>query len=363
MSTLLVTGGTGFIGSHTCISLLESGYKIIVLDSGINSNKNVISRIYKIGERENQNFHENLFYVEGDLRDTNLLNKIFKKAENNNLKISAVIHLAGLKAVEESINNPIDYWSGNVSSSINLLSAMQKNNCHTIVFSSSATIYGTNHNELKLTESSKISPINPYGDTKVAIEKILKNIFNGHKNSWRIANLRYFNPIGSHNSGLIGEDPKGIPNNLFPYICQVALGKLKKLQIYGNDWPTKDGTCIRDFIHVMDLADAHTSALNFLKASDPIYLNLNIGTGNETSVLELTKIFKRVNKSNFLYEFTDRREGDICRVIADNKLAISTLDWLPKRTIEDMCIDGWKWQNHNLKFSDITKEHPINYFF
>ena len=238
------------------------------------------------------------------------------------------------------------YWDVNVGGTINLLKVMNINNCRTIVFSSSATIYGTNSN-IPFTEESEISPINPYGHTKATIEMILRNIFESMKDSWRIANLRYFNPIGAHSSGLIGEDPSDEPNNLFPYICRVAIGKYPNLRIYGKDWPTIDGTGIRDFVHVMDVADSHKLALEYLLKNKPQCLNLNIGTGKGTSVLELIKIFNKINKCDVPYLFEEKRYGDVASIIADNKLAKKKLKWSPQRDIIDMCRDGWLWQQKN----------------
>ncbi len=346
MSTILVTGGSGYIGIHVCWSLLKSGYKLIVIDSSVNSNLSLLQNVLQIGLKENQDFSDSIFFEKGDIRDEPKLSTIFKKAKEKGLPIKAVIHLAGLKAVEESIRFPLNYWDSNVNGSIILFKVMEKYNCKTIIFSSSATIYGSSNIDDLINETSKISPINPYGETKAAIEKILSNLFSSDDKSWSIVNLRYFNPIGAHESGLIGESPNGIPNNLFPNICQVAAGKLEKIKIFGKNWPTKDGTCIRDFIHVMDLADAHKSALEFLISGGPTFVNINIGTGTGISVLELVNTFQEVNSCNLRYEFADPRKGDICKVVADNKLALSLLDWVPKKGIKDMCKEGWQWEKN-----------------
>ena len=343
MPTVLVTGGSGYIGSHTCLSLLEYGFDVISIDSNINSQKESLDKVFEIFKSSKQNSKNQLFFVEGDMRDEKLLDKIFKKAISEKMPIEAVLHLAGLKSVGESTKNPVEYWDVNVGGSICLFKCMQNNNCNTIVFSSSATIYGECQEGSLITEESPIKPINPYGENKVVIEKILKNIFNSSKEKWKIANLRYFNPIGAHATGLIGEEPKGIPNNIFPYICQVALGKIDKLEIFGNNWPTKDGTCIRDYIHIMDLAHAHTCALNHLTNKNSQFLNLNIGTGISTSVLELVETFIEVNSCKVNYVFGDRRLGDSGYVVADNKLALRTIDWAPKKNIKDMCKDGWRY--------------------
>ena len=314
MATFLITGGCGFIGSHTCLSLLKRGYNLTIIDSNINSSVNVLERIYKIGQTENNHYINQITIIKGDIRNYELLKKIFI----------------------------------NVFGSINLFKAMQLYDCKIIVFSSSATIYG-NPKEKFFREDTTINPLNPYGYTKLTIEKILQDIFISSNKEWKIANLRYFNPIGAHESGLIGENPLNIPNNLFPYICRVAFKKYKELKIFGSDWNTYDGTCIRDYIHVVDLAEAHCSALDYLIANKPTILNLNIGTGIGTSVLELVRTFSKVNKIDVPYSFAERRLGDVPSIVADNKLAIKTLNWFPKRDLSKMCRDGWNWQINNPK--------------
>ena len=347
MKTILATGGTGYIGSHTCLELLKKGYKVIILDSLVNSSEKVISKINFL--LNDKNLNNNLTFIKGDISDEKLLDHIFKLAKEKYEPISCVMHFAGLKSVSESLSNPLQYWHNNVGGSIILFKLMEKYECRTVIFSSSATIYQINENKL-LNESSPINPINPYGQTKLAIERLLKDLFD-KGDDWRIANLRYFNPIGAHQSGLIGENPKGIKNNIFPILNGVAIGEIEKLKIYGSNWPTYDGTGIRDFIHVMDLAEGHIKALEYLENNEPQFLNLNLGTGKGTSVLGLIKIFENVNKVKINYEFTKRRKGDYGIVIADNSLAKSLLKWTPKRSLEDMCVDGWKWQNENLKNS------------
>ncbi len=345
MESILVTGGTGFIGSHTCLSLLEAGFNIVIVDSNINSSPLVIERLERIFKK---NFvsEKRINFFKGDIRNEKFLEEVFISSSQNCKPIGAVIHFAGLKAVGESVAFPIKYWDANVNGSICLLKVMERNNCKTIVFSSSATIYGEG-SSLPLLEISKIKPKNPYGYTKASVECILENIFESDKNNWKIINLRYFNPIGAHHSGLLGEDPKDEPNNLFPYLCKVASGQYKKLKIFGSNWPTPDGTGIRDYIHIMDLAEAHTSALNFLIENKPQFRNINIGTGKGTSVLELLMTFKKVNNCEIPYVFVDRRKGDVPILVANNQLAISLLNWKPKRTLADMCIDGWNWQKNN----------------
>ena len=277
MPTIFLTGGCGFIGTHTCLALLKASYRVIVLDSNINSNKIALEKVLSINKSSTKEYIDRLFFVKGDLRDEKLLDEIFVKAKNKKIPIEAVIHLAGLKSVRESLKNPLTYWDTNVGGSIKLFKCMIEHNCNTIVFSSSATIYGRQQNGHSIKEDALIKPINPYGENKVIIEKILKHIFDSSLGKWKVANLRYFNPIGAHSTGLIGEEPRGIPNNIFPYICQVAAGKINKLEIFGSDWPTEDGTCIRDYIHVMDLADAHKSALDYLTEKKSQYININIG--------------------------------------------------------------------------------------
>tara|TARA_Y100001968_G_C19425164_1_gene753928 strand:- start:687 stop:1739 length:1053 start_codon:yes stop_codon:yes gene_type:complete len=343
---VLVTGGSGFIGSHTCLALIEKGYEILVIDSYANSNEESIRRVIDIIKSENKIKNVSIEIKKADIRDELTLDKLFSEAEDLNNPIQAVIHFAGLKSVNESVSNPLDYWDSNVHGSIKLLSVMNKYKCRTLVFSSSATIYGVS-NTGPISEHSDIQPVNPYGRTKAAIETLLSDIYDSDPDNWRIANLRYFNPIGAHSSGMIGESPMGIPNNIFPYITQVAAGVRDKLTVFGNDWPTLDGTGVRDYIHVMDLAEGHILALEYLLRTQNKIINLNLGTGIGTSVLELVNIFKRVNNINLPIEFAGRRIGDCCTVIADNSLAVSSLGWRPKRSLEQMCIDGWKWQSLN----------------
>jgi len=347
LKNILVTGGAGFIGSHTCYHLLEKGYEIFSIDSYINSSRESLKRINKLFAR-NKNFQNKLNVYEGDLRDEDFLNKIFKEAINDKKRIDAVIHFAGLKSVKESIYNPLLYWDANVNSSINLLKVMAKYECKKIVFSSSATIYGQSK-KLKIDENCILKPINPYGTTKMVIEKLLSNLNTKSEADWKIANLRYFNPIGAHSSGLIGELPLGVPNNIFPFITNVALGNFDELRIFGNDYDTKDGTGIRDYIHIMDLAEGHTRTLEYLNNNESQTLNMNIGTGSAVSVLDLVNTFQEVNKIKIPYKFVQRREGDVERLVADNTLMKSTLNWTPKKNLVDMCRDGWKWHSNNTK--------------
>ena len=341
MHNILVTGGCGFIGSHTCLELLEHNYEITVIDSMVNSSPISLERVKKLTSKK-----DNLSIFKGDLRDKDFIEDVFSKARRDDKPISAVIHFAGLKSVSDSIVHPITYWENNVNGTINLINVMEENECNTIVFSSSATIYAVN-NTLPIKESSEIHSINPYGNTKIVIEKFLSDLYKSSPKRWRISSLRYFNPIGAHSSGLIGEDPRGVPNNVFPFIMQVAIGRIKKLKIFGNDWETLDGTCVRDYVHVLDIAEGHVRALELLLKQNPQIINLNLGTSKGTSVLELLNTFIRINNIEVPYEFSDRRIGDYCTVIADNSKAVSVLDWTPKRNLEQMCIDGWKWQSVN----------------
>ena len=341
---VLLTGGAGFIGSHIALLLLERGYDVLIFDSFANSSSNVIERIESF--LDNKALKYKLRVINGDIRDKKILESIFSKSVKENKPIEVVIHLAGVKSVCESLTNPLYYWDVNVSGTLNLLLTMKEHQCYSLVFSSSATIYGFS-NSLPLKENSEIKPINPYGRTKVAIEQILNDIYKNQIDKWKIANLRYFNPIGAHSTGMIGEAPIGIPNNIFPYITQVAAGILDELTIFGKDWPTLDGTCVRDYIHVMDLAEGHIATLEYLNNFEKKIVNLNLGTGLGTSVLELIDTFEKVNNVKISKNFASRRIGDSCEVIADNCLALSCLNWSPKRDLEKMCLDGWKWQTLN----------------
>ena len=343
MKKILITGGLGFIGSHICVSLIEKNYSICIVDSLVNSEEDNLLSIKKICYLSNNFPKDRITFFKGDIKDKRFLMNIFEKANDEKQPIEAVIHLAGLKSVKESIEEPLEYWETNVFGSMILVEVMTKYNCKKIVFSSSATIYKPITNEL-INENSELGPISPYGSTKLAVENMLRDLIKSQSNEWRIINLRYFNPVGAHISGILGENPKGCPNNLFPILLKVASGEYEKLSIFGNDWPTHDGTCIRDYIHVMDLAEAHISALNFILKSSPFCINLNIGTGKGKSVLEVVETFKKVNRCEFKYSFNSRRQGDSPYVVADNRLALSKLDWKPKRNIDDMCRDAWNWK-------------------
>ena len=346
MKRILLTGGTGFIGSHTCLSLLEQENEVLILDSNINSSSRSLEGILKILSLKKIFCKNKLKFIRGDINDENLLKKIFHDANVGNKPIDGVIHFAGLKSVKDSINKPLSYWETNVSGTINLVKVMDMFNCRKIIFSSSASIYGLQNKGL-LREDSSIDPITPYGLTKASIEKFLKDVFTSSEGKWNIINLRYFNPIGAHCSGLIGEEITENTNNIFPLLIESAFSSTKGLQIYGNDWDTFDGTCVRDFIHVMDVADAHIRAFKFLSDKYSLFLSLNIGTGKGTSLMELIKTFEKVNRLNVEYIFSKRRVGDTPFVVADNFKAKKILGWEPSRTLEDMCRDGWKWKKIN----------------
>ena len=346
MKNILVTGGAGVIGTHTCLLLLEKGYNVFTTDSYINSSENSLKKVLEILEKQKQSLKKKLYIIEADLKIKSDIDKAFQSSIKVNKSIDAVIHFAGLKSVSESINEPLKYWENNVIGTINLLKIMEKYHCKTIIFSSSATVYKAKSDEL-LKENDICEPVNPYGYTKLTIERILCDLYESYPSHWRIASLRYFNPVGAHYSGLIGEDPLGKPNNIYPQITRVGVGKLDEIKIFGSDWPTKDGTGVRDYIHVMDLAEGHLSALNYLINEKPQNLTINLGTGKGISVLELIKIFQKVNDVNIPYRFVSRRLGDNPYVVADNSLAKLILNWEPKFSIDDICRSGWNWQLKN----------------
>ena len=341
MQTILVTGGLGFVGIHTAFVLLRKGYKVIIVDSLYNSDFENIKNLKILLDTTNEEAVHNLFFFKGDIRDNNFIKSIFEDFSNKGNSINSVLHFAGLKSVEESLRYPLVYWDVNVNGSINLLKVMNDFKCHNFVFSSSATIYSPNSIS-PIVENSSINPINPYGQTKNVIEKFLEDLSISNS-AWRIFSLRYFNPIGAHESGLIGENPTKNANNLFPYICKVANKEKQILNVFGDNWPTKDGTGIRDYIHVMDIAEAHEVALSKIFTTDKIISKVNLGTGKGTSVLELINIFEKVNNLKIQFKISQRREGDIACCFADNKLAKDILNWTPSRSIEEMCRDGWRW--------------------
>ena len=328
MGRILVTGGAGFIGSHTAVELLEKGEELVIIDNFSNSSPEALNKIKQISKREFK-------FYEVDLLDEEKLEKVFKENE-----IEAVIHFAGLKAVGESVAKPIEYYHNNITGTLILLKLMKKYNCKKIVFSSSATVYG-NPKELPIKEDFPLSTTNPYGSTKLMLEQILRDVTVSDKD-FRVAILRYFNPIGAHESGLIGEVPNGIPNNVMPYIMKVASGEYKELTIFGNDYPTPDGTGVRDYIHVVDLAKGHLKALDKIRKEQGVK-TYNLGTGNGYSVLELVKTFEKVNGVKVNYKIGERRPGDIPACYADPSKAEKELGWKAEKGIEDMCRDGWNF--------------------
>ena len=346
MQSILVTGGAGFIGSHTCLSLLKKGYSLYVVDSFINSSKLSLERVIRILEIDNIDAKNLLNILTFDITNKSFIRDVFVKSIRDKKPIQSVIHFAGLKSVAESVDNPSLYWKTNLISSLNLIEIMLEFNCLTIVFSSSATVYGLN-NESPINENGRLNPNNPYGHTKLAIENLFSDFFYSSKMKLKIANLRYFNPVGAHPSGFIGEDPKGYPNNIFPIIAKVAIGELEKLNVFGKDWPTSDGTGVRDYIHVMDLAEGHINILEFLMKNEPQVVNLNLGTGIGTSVLQLVNTYEKVNKIKIPFQFVQRRSGDVAELVADNSYAKELINWSPKKDLRDMCRDSFNWQQKN----------------
>ena len=346
MKSILITGGAGFIGSHTSLLLLEKGFVVFILDSFINSSEKQIDNLLNILKHKGIENKGSIYFIKGDIKNPGDIEKVFLMSHKLKKNIEAVIHFAGLKSVFDSIISPLKYWENNLTGTLNLLKIMEKFNCKNIIFSSSATVYKNESNKL-LNENDCCEPINPYGMTKLTVEKFLNDIYQSAPSEWRIACLRYFNPVGAHESGLIGEEPLGKPNNLYPQITRVAIGQFDKLKIFGSDWPTPDGTGIRDYIHVMDVAEGHFLTLNYLLNRKPQILTLNLGTGKGTSVLNLIEIFQKVNNVEIPFIFEDRRPGDNAFVVADNSLAKSILNWIPKKTIKDICVDGWNWQLQN----------------
>jgi UDP-glucose 4-epimerase len=333
MAKILVTGGAGYIGSHTCIELLTAGHEVVVLDNLSNSSVESLARVQALAAKK-------LDFVEGDILDQQILDQIFQYHS-----IDAVIHFAGLKAVGESQKEPLKYFENNISGSISLVKAMERAQVFKLVFSSSATVYDeANISPLNETMPTGM-PSNNYGYTKLIVEQLLEKLAAADER-WSIALLRYFNPVGAHKSGQIGEDPQGIPNNLMPYVTQVAVGRREKLSIYGNDYDTVDGTGVRDYIHVVDLANAHLCALNNRLSKQGCRV-WNIGTGNGCSVLEVKDTFEKVNGVSVAFEFAPRRSGDVAISFADNTRAITELGWQPQYTLEDMLADSWHWQKKN----------------
>ena len=332
MAKILVTGGCGYIGSHTVLELLNKNYEVVVVDNFSNSSFESLKRVQKITGKE-------VTFYEADIRDVAAMESIF---ESHNF--DAVIHFAAFKAVGESCKLPLKYYENNISGTVSLLKIMEKHNVKKIIFSSSATVYG-DPEKLPLDENCRLSTTNPYGSTKLMMENIMQDLYKAD-NAWNIILLRYFNPVGAHESGLIGEDPKGIPNNLMPYISQVAIGRREKLGVFGNDYPTPDGTGVRDYIHVVDLARGHVAAIDYVMANQGTEV-FNLGTGTGYSVLDMVHAFEEANNVPVPYEIQARRPGDLATCYADPTKSAEVLHWAAERTLVDMCRDSFRWQSQN----------------
>lgn len=344
---ILVTGGAGYIGSHTTIELLNYGHEVVLLDNFLNSKREVIERIQKITGKK-------VKVYEADLLNKELLEEVFSQNE-----INSVIHFAGLKAVGESVSSPLKYYQNNINGTVNLCEVMKKHNVKRLVFSSSATVYGI-PKEVPILENFPRRATNPYGRTKLMIEEILDDLYTSDPD-WSIAILRYFNPIGAHNSGDIGEDPNGIPNNLMPFITQVAIGKLSELQVFGDDYSTVDGTGVRDYIHVVDLAKGHLAALDKIMETNGVKV-YNLGTGRGYSVLEIVKAFENAAGVKIPFKVVERRPGDVASCYAEVTRANKELGWIAEKGIEEMCQDSWRWQKKNPHgFKEILNKKEISY--
>lgn len=328
---ILVTGGAGYIGSHTCVALAQAGMPCLVLDNFCNSRPDVLERVGRITGQVPA-------HVQGDVRDSALLDDLFARHP-----IQAVIHFAALKAVGESVREPLRYYDNNVAGTVSLLQAMRRAGVRTLVFSSSATVYG-DPAQLPIREDFPLSATNPYGWSKLMMEQVLADLDISEPGQWRLARLRYFNPVGAHESGLIGEDPQGIPNNLLPFVAQVAVGQRERLSVYGDDYPTVDGTGVRDYIHVSDLAQGHVDALRYLERH-PGLLTVNLGTGRPVSVLEMVRAFEQASGRPVPYQVVPRRPGDVAACWADPTLAQQLLGWCAQHGVQRMCEDAWRWQN------------------
>ncbi|MDH4464164.1 MAG: UDP-glucose 4-epimerase GalE [Acidovorax sp.] len=328
---ILVTGGAGFIGSHTCVALAAAQMPFVVLDSFCNSRRSVLDRVAQLTGFT-------VPFVEGDVRDAGLVSRVLEEHS-----VDAVIHFAALKSVGESVRDPLRYYDNNVAGTVSLLHAMQRSNVRTVVFSSSATVYGEPAS-VPIREDFPLSTQNPYGASKLMMEQVLADIDAAEPGAWRIARLRYFNPVGAHESGLIGEDPRDVPNNLLPYVAQVAAGLRERLSVFGGDYPTPDGTGVRDYIHVCDLADGHVAALRYLRHHAGL-LTVNLGTGKPASVLEMVRAFERASGRPVPYDIVPRRPGDVAQCWADPALAEKLLGWRARHGIDRMCDDAWRWQS------------------
>jgi UDP-glucose 4-epimerase len=366
LTKVLLTGGAGFIGSHTGLTLLESGHQVVVVDDFSNGSAEALRRVAELAGlgpwRQASTEHWSaadsqggrLTLIRGDVRSPQALDRAFTVDGGD---ISAVLHCAGLKAVGESMTQPLRYWDVNVTGTVRVLEAMGRHGCQTLVFSSSATLYGTT-DQVPIPETAPLQPINPYGYTKAAVERLLTDVA-ASAPGWRIALLRYFNPVGAHPSGRLGEAPNGLPNNLFPFLCQVAAGRRRHLQVFGGDWPTPDGTGVRDYLHVMDLAEGHGRALDLLFAEPPQMLTLNLGSGRGHSVLELVQTFEATNGLRLPYTVVARRPGDSAVSVADPREAERRMGWRTRRSLADICRDGWAWQSANPQGYRNAEKVPI----
>ena len=330
---VLVTGGAGYIGSHTCVELMQAGHEAVIFDNLCNSHSAVIGRIARIAGRTPE-------LAQADVRDPGALRDVFSRH-----RFDAVIHFAGLKAVGESVENPMEYYDNNVQGALTLCRAMAQAGVGMLVFSSSATVYG-DPSSVPIREDAQLAPTNPYGHSKLMVERILQDLAASNPRAWRIALLRYFNPAGAHPSGLIGEDPQGIPNNLMPYVAQVAAGVRGRLRVFGTDYPTRDGTGVRDYIHVVDLARGHLAAMEAMPREGQV-ITVNLGTGRGISVLEAVRAFERASGRPIPFESVARRAGDVAECYADASLAEKMLGWRAEHSLDDMCRDAWKWQSTN----------------
>ncbi|TWI11486.1 UDP-galactose 4-epimerase [Lysobacter ruishenii] len=341
---ILVCGGAGYIGSHTCVALAERGHRVVIADNFSNSSPQVLPRLERITGVP-------MACERVDLRTKAPLARLFSR-----YRFDAVVHFAALKAVGESCARPLDYFHNNISGTINLLQAMEHAGVRRLVFSSSATVYG-NPEAVPITEEARVEVTNPYGRTKLVVEQLASDLCRAN-GAFRVANLRYFNPVGAHPSGLIGEDPTGVPNNLMPFICQVAVGRRRKLNVFGGDYPTPDGTGVRDYLHVTDLAEAHTDALEYLASHDG-NLTVNLGTGNGISVLELVRAFENASGRSVPFEIVARRPGDVAEVYADPSMARRLLGWRSRLDLDAMCRDAWRWQSMNPEGYRRNRLHPV----
>ena len=340
MLTILVTGGLGFVGSHICADLINEGYKIIIIDSLKNSYKKIFNNLLIISKKSNYKSDISFFNI--DINNKNQLENLFNNQLKKGNKIDAIFHFAGLKSVSESFKNPTQYWITNVGGTLNIIEMMKKFDCNYLIFSSSASVYD-HRIKTKLVENDETKPNSPYGRTKLLNEILLEDLSKSFPNKFKIACLRYFNPVGAHQSYLIGEFPKLNKNNLFPNLCRVAFGEIAYLNVYGNDWDTKDGSCLRDFVHIIDIARGHIDVFNYLIKNNEGFLILNLGSGKGFSILEVIDTFEKKNKCKIPLKFLPRRIGDVSSLIADISYSKKIISWLPKLGLSEMCIDSFSW--------------------